>query len=457
MAAQNHNRSRWNPFGRLAAAGSPLVDPRRTVSGRELPPPSPAVIYQGPAGPDAIRARTQEWQKRSLMYRDAIPEVAGGAALIRASLESIEWVVEGTGYAGGKQRAQERINDTDIPRLGELIWVSGESWLAVPVDPEGWDTPSYLIAPYSLSVAEINIPTEPPTMKGPNNEAIEMEDPLMRIWRPSAENRWQASSALKSCMDLLESMYLSQRVDSATQRSRLVHAGIMFWPTNAPDVPVAEGEEPTPGSRQAMLAEFRKATEQTVDMNNRGQEPATPFVVTYDPGTAEIHYKPEMFRVERDDLASQYVERNQEYGRRLSIALELPMESVTGTSGANRFSIHQIDVDKSKTWVSPLCETIRVQLERELVKMYGPGLTLKADPKKLIAKPDQTDVIVKLAQLQIVTPDSVKKALVEGDLALLEPQEPPQTSYTSNAAPGQPSDFGAGNTDRGGGKYRQNP
>lgn len=408
-----------------------------------------------PARPDAIRARAEEWQKQALAYRDTIPEVGGGAAMVRASIESVQWVVKGTGYRGGRQRAQDRVDTIDFERMAELIWLSGESWLAVPRDSEGWLTPARRIAPYSLSVEELNTSAEPMTVKGPNGEQLDQVDPVMRIWRKSVENRWKATSPLKASMDLLEAMYLSQRVDTATQRSRLIHAGIVFWPTNAPNIPVEEGEEPVPGSRQALDAEFKSATDQTVSMHNRGQEPATPFIVYYDPGPTDVHYKPEMFRVERDDLAEQYATRMETYGKRFAIAAELPTDSISSMAGANRFSVHQIDVDKVKTWLTPLCELIRVEVEAELVKLYGPGLTLECDFSKLIAKPDQTEVIMKLATLQIVTPESAKAALEASDLSKLVMREAPQTDYTSNVSPGQPSDFGVGNTDRGGGKFTE--
>lgn len=451
------SNKRWNPFARLTAAGSPIVDPR---AGKNYPVRSPQATLAGPAGPDAIRARAQDWQKRILEYRDAIPEVAGAAALVRASIESVVWVVEGTGYAGGRARAQERVDTLDFERLAELIWLSGEAWLAVPSDPEaenGWPTPARRIAPYSLSVDELNMQADPPTVKGPNGEQRDQVDPVMRIWRASAQNRWQATSPNKAAMDLLEAMYLSQRVDTATQRSRLVHAGIVFWPTNAPNVPVADGEDPVPGSRQALDAEFKNATDQTVALNNRGQEPATPFIVYYDPGPNGVEYEPKMFRVERDDLAEQYATRTETYGKRYAIAAELPTDSISSMAGANRFSVHQIDVDKVKTWLTPLCELIRVEVEAELVKLYGPNLTLKCDFSKLVAKPDQTDVIMKLAQMEIATPESVKEALVASDVTKLEMREKPERDYTSSAAPGQPSDFGQGQTDRGGGRYRDTP
>lgn len=359
-----------------------------------------------------------------------------------------------------KARAQTRIDQLDIDRVAELIWLSGESYVAWPTDPGPQVPIEDVERPYSLSVAEINMQSDPTSVKGPNGEWIDQLDPVMRIWRPSKSNRWQAASSNKAAMDLLDAMYLSQLADTAVHRSRLAGAGIVFWPTNAPDIPVAAGEDPVPGSRQAMLAAFEDAAWSAIDRQN-SREATIPFVVMYDPsggpGNQATLYKPEMFRIERDDQADQYATRTETYAKRYAVAVELPMEAMTGTAGANRFSVHQIDVDKWRTWLAPLCELIRVELETRIVKKYGENLTLRVDSSTLISKPDQTDVIVKLIQLEVVTPESAQAALISGNIEDLVMQEPPPRTYSSNVAPGQPSDFGNGNTDRGGGRYREQP
>lgn len=405
---------------------------------------------------DAIRARSQAWQKRILEYAEAIPEVAGAAALVRASLERVEWIVEGQGdYPGAQKRAQDRIDALDKARAGELIWLSGEAFIGIPDD--GPDVAVEDIAPYSLSVAELNTHSEPVSVAGPNGEQVEMPDPFMRIWRPSKTNRWQAASPNKAAMDLLDSMYLSQLAETSVHRSRLAGAGVVFWPTAAPDVPVQAGEEPEPGTRQALAAAFEDAAWSSIEKQN-SREATIPFVVFYDPGPeGKAHYTPEMFRIDREGQADDYATGVETHRMRYATAVELPVEAVTGMGGTNHWSAWQIDVDKWKTWFAPLCELMRVELERRLVRMYGRNLKLTVDASKLIAKPDQTDVVMKLAALQVVEPDSIQAALISGKIEDLVMREPPQTDYTSNAAPGQPSDFANGNGNRGGGQYRDRP
>lgn len=449
------------PSRSLTAAGSPIVGPLPTSGSpvRSNPPQGSSSL--APATPDAIRARAHEWQKRALEYRDTIPELAGAAALVRGSISNVKWVVKG-GNAQVRARIQARVDQLDKDRLGELIWVSAEGFIAVPVDP-GLEIPIEAVEkPYSLSVAEINT-NDPlhPKVKGPNNEWVDLVEertdapvPYMRIWKPSNTNRWAGTSPVKAAMDLLDAMYLSQLADTATQRSRLAGAGIVFWPTNAPNIPVQAGEKPDPSSRQAMLQAFEDAAWGSITAQN-SRESIIPFVVMYDPGKDGVNYKPEMFRIEKEDQAAEYQTRSQVYSERLARTLELPIESQTGMGSTNHWSAWQIDVDKWRTWLKPLCELMREQIELRIVKPYGPGYTLELDETELVKKPDMTDVIIKLMQLEQVTPESGVAALRSGKLEDLVSQKPPESGPALGRAPGQPSDFGRGNTNRGGGKFRE--
>lgn len=460
----------WTPLRALTAAGSPLVEATRSPGGPHRSNPPTAGNVAEPARPDSIRARSEEWQKKALLYSEAIPELAGAAALVRATMEGVSWVVEG-GNAATRARIQARVDEFDKERAAELVFLTGEVYVAVPHDPNDGRDVDTVEPPFTLSVSEIVVSQASggmDQMKGPNGEMVDMVEegtdrPLdfMRIWRRSKENRWKGASPVKAAMDLLDAMYVAQLVDTATQNSRLMHAGIVFWPTNAPDIPVKAGEDPVPGSRQAMLAEFADSVNQRVDLLNKGQDGGKPFIVTYDPGKGgeATQYVPQMFWIGREDAATERASRTETDQMRLATALELPVEAVTsgGTAGANRFSIHQIDVDKWKTWGSAFDKLIRTEFYKRVVKPYGKDYKLVTDASTLIAKPDQTDVVIKLAQMEQVTPESAVQALKDAKIDGLVAQKPPEAGPKLNRAPGQPSDFGRGDTDRGGGTFRDSP
>jgi len=458
VASARQNRGWRRLFGAqtparsLTAAGSPLVAPTQSPGA-----PPTAGSRPNPSVPEAIRARRAQWQLQALEYAEAIPEVAGVAALVRASVENVKLVVGG-GNADTRKRIQSRIDALDVERIAELIFLSGESYVAVPADANRSAELTADDMPYSLSVAEFkpkSTDAELDQVKDATGAWVDM--PLghsyMRIWRPSKGNRWQAYSPLKAAMDLLEAMYLHQLGDTALAKSRLAGAGGVFWPTDAESQPLEDDGTPVKGSREEILGSFQTAAWAAISQQN-SQEAVIPYVVFYDPGPGgEAAYKPEMFRIERDDHAAQYASRVETHRARLASAIELPAEAVTGIGDTNHWSAWQIDVDKWKTYLKPLVEMIRVQLELRLVKAYGPEYVLEIDATDLIAKPDQTPVIMQLMQLEMVTPDSGKDALVTGDLEKLEMQDPPQRDYKSNSVTSPPSDFKVGG-DRGGGKYR---
>lgn len=463
----------WTPSRALTAAGSPLVEPSVTPGAPLRSQDRTGAPLPGPARPDSIRARTEEWQLKALLYSEAVPELAGAAALARATADGTKWVVKG-GDEPTRKRIQARVDAFDKARAQELLFLTGEVYIAVPRDP-GADTPvDEVEAPYSLSVAEIKVAgvdAGRDQVKGPNGEWVDLVEentdrkvPFMRVWRRSKENRWKGASSVKSVMDLLDAMYLAQLVDTATQKSRLIHAGVVFWPTNAPSIPIAAGEEPVPGSRQELQKQFSEATAQVIDMRSRGQEPAQPLVVMYDPGKGgeSTKYEPTMFWTSRPDAAADRATRVDTDRMRLANGLELPVEAVTGMGGTNHWSAWQIDVDKWKTWGKPQDKLLREEFEKRVVKGYGKQFSLETDDTELIAKPDQTDVIVKLMAMQQVTPESGVAGLKDGTIENLVAKDPPEKAVNAagadtGAAPGQPSDFAGGNGNRGGGQFRSQP
>lgn len=424
----------------LVAASSPMQPP---TAGSQVRPPGVSNYAD-----ESIRSRADKWQLRILKFAESVPEVAGAAALVRGTVKQLALKIVG-GNEADRRAPQAWLDGFDLERAAELLWLSGEFFVGVPADKSE--------AGYTLSLAEFESNADQAKAKRKNaNGVLEpMPDPWFRVWRPSKSNRWHGTSPNEAAMDLLEAMYLHQLADTAVAKSRLAGAGVVFWPTNAPDHPVAVGEAPMPGSRQAMLAEFNRAAITAIN-DQSSHEAHVPFVVFFDPGPSGDVYKPEMFRIERDDHAANYAERFTTYRDRYAQCIELPAESTQGMGSTNHWSAWQIDVDKGKTYVVPLVEDIVRDLQRRVIQdIFGTQFTVEIDDSKLIKKPDLTDVIIKLMQLEQVTPESGLKALKSGDLEDLVYQNPPQKSYTSNVAPGQPSDFGNGNTDRGGGKFRE--
>lgn len=387
--------------------------------------------------PLALQARKKGWQLRVLEMATRVPEVGGAAALVRGTADRVRIVATG-GSDGTRVDLQRRLDGFDLGRAVELMWLTGEFYLAWPET----------LAPYSLSVTELDTRSMPKQVQGPKGK-IEMTDPFIRIWKPSLKNRWYATSPNESAIDLIEAMYLHQVADTAVATSRLAGAGVLFWPTMLPSQPLRDDGTPERGSREEMLQEFHRAAMQSID-NQKSADATIPFVFFYDP--TDGAFQPELLRIDKDDRAAEYKERFETYRMRYAAAVELPIEVQTGMGSTNHWSAWAIRDDKYH-YLAPMIELIVSSIQQRIVNEVDPTIRLEVDAELLIKKPDQTETLMQMLSLQIVDP-----AYAFGLLGLdpTKAREYTPKDYKSNVLPSTPSDFKVGG-DRGGGKYAERP
>lgn len=408
----------------LTAASSPVMVP--------LESPSAPLLT-----PEALRTRQEGWQRRILELADMVPEVAGAAALVRGSTSRIKLVLEGGSNSDVRRRLQLLLDQLDFDRLCELIWLSGEAYVALPDHGK----------PYSLSVTELNTHSKPVEVKDATNSSRKMTDPFFRVWKPSRKNRWQASSPNQAALDLIESMYVHQLADTAVATSRLAGAGILVWPTDREDMPFTDDGKPAPGSRQEMLRQFQDAALQSIK-NRESLDATVPFVVFVDPDMENS--MPQMLRLDRDDHADQYKTRYEIYRLRYATAIDLPIESVTGMGETNHWSAWAIREDQWRSYLAPLVQLAVDALQERMINPIDAGIRIKVDATDLIAKPDQTATILRLMQLDKI---DTAYALQQLNLDPLKAQDPRQMQYATQQMEGIPSDMTLGG-ERGGGQYR---
>jgi len=416
-ALPDGGRAAWDapPSLSLTAASSPV-----------MPPTAPAMLT-----PEAMKARTQGWQRRIIELASLVPEVAGAASLVRGSVSRVEWVVEG-GTTQARARLQAQIDGFDAERAAELIWLSGECYVGVP---DG------ALPLYSLSVTEVFLqdPSKREVMGATGKRPL--FDETVRLWRPALDNRWHATSPNRAAMDVIEAMYLHQLADSAVATSRLAGAGILIWPTGLPDIPLLDDGTPAPGSRQALIKEFHDAAWQSIK-NREGKDAHIPFVVFVDPQDQD--YKPELLRIDRDDHADQYKARFESYRLRYATAIDLPIEQVTGVGSTNHWSSWAIREDQWRSYLAPLVDLIRDGLERRLARPYG--MRIVVDPTGIIAKPDPTATMLRLLQLGVIDP---AYAFEQMSLDPSKAQVAPDRAYSTQQMSDVPAEFKVGG-ERGG-------
>lgn len=415
----------------LVASSSPVSNPEQATPRANM------------LEPLALQARKTRWQSRVLEMATRVPEVGGAAALVRGTADRVRIVASG-GNAATRGDLQWRLDGMDLGRAVELLWLTGEFYL-------GW--PDHL-APYSLSIDEMNTRADPKQVRGPSGW-MDMPDNFIRIWKPSLKNRWYATSPNESALDLIEAMYLHQVADTAVATSRLAGAGILFWPTTLPSQPLRDDGTPERGSREEMLQHFHQASMQSIE-NRKSADATIPFVFFYDPSDGDS-FKPELLRIDKDDLAAEYKERFETYRMRYAAAVELPIEIQTGMGQTNHWSAWAIRDDKFH-YLSPMIDLIVHEMQKRIVDPInelngGTPITLEVDAEMLIKKPDVTETVMQMLSLQLIDP-----AYAFGLLGLdaTKALEYTKKDYASSVLPSTPSDFKVGG-DRGGGAFRERP
>lgn len=350
--------------------------------------PNPGV--PGLLGPEGLQTRTQGWQKRILELAGLVPEVAGAAALVRSSASRCKLVLKGGTDAGRTAEFQARLDAFDLERAAELVFLSGETYVALPTDA----------APYSLSVVELVKTGGKVTIAGPTGQ-VDLRDPFTRVWKPANRNRWHATSPHHAVVDLVEAMYVHQLADTAVATSRLAGAGILFWPTKRKSIPRTDDGNPAPNSQEELAHRFANAAFESID-NRSKAEAHIPMVVFYDP--TEGDFKPELLRIDRDDHADQYALRFGTYRTRYGTAIELPVESTTGMGETNHWSAWAIREDKWREYLSPTLQLIVYELWSSWLLQIDPTWTLEVDGSALTEKPDPSANILRLLQLGYIDP-----------------------------------------------------
>lgn len=381
--------------------------PRRPWNRKKNPITAAAgapVQGKSPVGLDALAKRSEQWQKRVLELVTAVPESSGAAALIYNTMDRIELKVEGKGIKKPDLYDFDiNLANFDLGRAGMLLWLVGECFPAWTTDEFGethWD----VFSPTEFQM----INGKPVKAIGPNDKWQELgpNTKVFRNWKASPANQFVAWSPHKGMIDLLEAMYVHQLADTAVGTSRLAGAGILYWPTDLPSLPMKDGR-PEEGSREQLQEELQKAMMQSINDRN-SSDAVVPLIVFGDPDLGQ-NLKPEHILLERPDDAKSFAERMNAYSQRYARGVELPIESVQGMGPANHWTAWVIKEDKWRFYISPIAELVANALLRNFVKPalaemgYSSDVirnaTINVDGSKLIEKPDRSDAAIRLAQL----------------------------------------------------------
>lgn len=361
-----------------------------------------------PSTPKAVLRRQQKWQERVLVYADSVPEVSHAADFVAKTTAKVHILVE-DGSPQNVAVIAKQLKHFPMGRAAELIFLVGECLVMFRYKAEESHTVWKVLAPGEFEIPQRNKPLK---IKGKSGKMGEVgpEWRYFRIWDPCRRDRYAATSPHRAMLDLLESMYVHQLADAAIATSRLAGAGILFLPNDlAPSMPRTESGRPEPGSMEELIENLAQAMVES--LRDRTSEDAfVPFMMT---GDGEFGAMIRHILMERADDADAFASRMEEYAKRYGRSVPLPMEVVTGMGPANHWTAWKVDENTWSYYLAPLVGMILSALEERfadplagLLGDPGASVTLTADPRDVVAKPDRTDAAIRARQLGILSAEA---------------------------------------------------
>lgn len=356
-----------------------------------------------PVGPTFFAKRREKWQERAINLITSIPEPSGASALIENTLSNVVFEIEGKVTKNEKIALEKVLNSFDKGRAGMLLWQVGECYPLWRLDDDGdieWEvnSPLEIVAEQDKPIKIIGSNDKPRLLRS--------DEHVFRMWRPHPAKKYMAWSPHLGLLDTMEAMYLHQLSDTAVATSRLAGAGLLYWPTDLPSLPLKDGR-PEEGSREQLQEELQNSMMQSIS-NRNSADAVVPLIVFGDP-TLGDNFKPEHILLERPDDAKAWSERMETYSKRYARGVELPIESVQGMGPANHWTAWVIKEDKWRFYVHPLAELLAKALTKNflrptLIKMgMDPekvkDIKIVANGSALIEKPDKSDAAIRLAVL----------------------------------------------------------
>ena len=265
-------------------------------------------------------------------------------------------------------------------------------------------------------------------------ESVELNpetDSVTRISKPHPRNARETDSPVRAALPILrEIIRLGQHIET-TAKSRLVGAGIMFVPNemslppaegpvgapvdpDAPGLPPVEPPEPTPTTR-ATPGDLSDAIIETASIaieDPGSAAAATPIVVGV---PAEYIGKVQHLKFGLE-WADTVLELRTSAIQRLSLALDVPPEILTGTGQTNHWSAWQVEESAIKVHIEPLltaiCDRLTTALLRPVLEARGLGAhadnhCIWFETTRLTQRPDKGPEVLDLWDRGLIKPEVV--------------------------------------------------
>lgn len=238
-------------------------------------------------------------------------------------------------------------------------------------------------------------------------------DMIIRMWTPHPRKMRLADCPTRGALPVLREIeqltkYVFSQIDS-----RLAGAGLLPIPNNL-DFPYDDGNGNTLNGAQGVMKALTDAA--SASLTGLGSAAALVPIIIEMPAEAiqAMPDKPIRFESELSDKAK---DLRDEALRRLSLAMDMPPEVLTGTGDTNHWSAWHIEESMVKIHIEPLmnriCEALTEAYLKPALKVLG------KDPKKyafafdtapLTVRPDRLKDTLMLFEQGVVNADAVLRA-----------------------------------------------
>jgi len=356
------------------------------------------------------KLETKGWQAQAWYYYDTIGEYAFAAnwvgnLLSRATLFATRDVGNGPERVAPNSPADaaldELFNSQDgrsqmLHDIGVAYTVAGEAFI---VGYEERDVTEW----------SVTSPDDLQSKNGAwflNDEELDRDAFIMRLWRPHPRKRLLATSPTRAALPILaEIEAITQRIN-AEVTSRLTGAGILWIPNQiaaAATATTGESGAVTTGLSAAQFSRTLQETAATAIVDRGDASAMVPIVITADGEFIEQVTLTKFW----SDMDDQLLNLRTAATKRLGLALDMPPEVLTGAGEANHWSAWQIDESAIKAHAEPLLRTITADLARgylrpvleseasipeDEVREYGIG----ADTSEMRLRPNRSKEAIEL-------------------------------------------------------------
>ena len=344
-----------------------------------------------PASSEAMIRRRQEWQKKTMLFKDAIPEVGHAGKFVRNVTSKVSLNITVNGEES--ELLSDILKDVPMGVLCESLFFVGEAMVKFKAtDVNGkkyveWEALGDKV--YKMQRGEVLIKNEDGKWK-PLEEGWE----VFRIWNPDSDSRHCAYSTHKGMLDVMEGMYIHQLADIVMGKSRIANAGILYIPSDEfSESPDTDGGEPEPGSQAHFEQMLRRAMSDSIKASG-SDDSIVPLVFF---GSSEFADGIRHVMMERNDDAEAFAERMQSYINRYANGVDLPAEVILGMGKSNHWSSWKVDANTWQYYIEPLCELVAESILRNVIQAPSTNAIVKieCDGSRAIMKPDKTDAAIR--------------------------------------------------------------